>query len=296
MNLAGQFKSAARLAAESLDFWFNFRPLHHIKNRFPLKDKIGCEGYGYFDKYMVTMGSWAYLCYNMSDDTIPEIPCPALNGGYTYETSSHFHKVFLSAGGYFAEYDINADYHYDCSGLGRIHKAGAPSALCLTVPCPLSPSYTLGSANPAPLSISCGAKLNGNWYYASAENAAHSCVEKNASGDRASALFTCKVAENTTLRQIIALDGCGVTVTAKGADEIALELPVFYSDGDTKTEIRSDEHTVTVCYSGWKVQYKTDGTLNMEESLYGNRNGLYRRCTAEGKEHISVHIEISQES
>ena len=40
----------------------------------------------------------------------------------------------LKFGEYFAEYDTNADFHYDANGLGRIHRLGAPSAICLSVP------------------------------------------------------------------------------------------------------------------------------------------------------------------
>jgi len=58
-----------------------------------------------------------------------------------------FSQAFLRQGGYFAEYDTNAHSAYDASGLGRVYRSGAPSALCLFVPCPAHPAYRMGNAD-----------------------------------------------------------------------------------------------------------------------------------------------------
>jgi len=295
MRLAGQFKSAARYAVDSLDRWLEMKPVHHIKNRFPLDSRIGCEGYGYFNKYMVTMGSWACMAYRLANDSIPEIPCPAQTGGVFWQTGDSFHKVFLSAGGYFAQYDTAADPHYDSSGLGRIQKKDAPPAICLSVPFPTEPNYTVGMENPAPFAISAGAKTDGEWCFASDVKTEYAVRRKSASAERTEAEFSCRLTDGTEILHTCTVDETGVALTVSGAAVVGLELPVFVTDGDTETEIEAGPQSVTVHYQGWKTVYAADGILTDTGVLFGNRNGRYRRFTAEKEDALTVHIAIEKE-
>ena len=61
--------------------------------------------------------------------------------------------MFLRAGDYSAQFDYNADEHYDCDGLGRVQRRGAPSAICLSTPCAENPNYLTGRPNDGPLAI-----------------------------------------------------------------------------------------------------------------------------------------------
>ena len=51
MNTAGKFRATAARAVKNISFWLNKTPISHIRNRFPISSRYGCEGYGYFDKY-----------------------------------------------------------------------------------------------------------------------------------------------------------------------------------------------------------------------------------------------------
>ena len=52
-ELAGQFKAGVQKALDNIELWLSYHPISHVKNRFPLESKYGCEKYAYFDKYMI---------------------------------------------------------------------------------------------------------------------------------------------------------------------------------------------------------------------------------------------------
>ncbi len=296
-NLAGQFRCAARLAAQSLDFWLSRDPVGHIKNRFPAESRFGCEGYGYFEKYMVTMGSWAYLAYRFADDAIGEVPCPSVRNGYVFETSPTFHKVFLSAADYFAEFDTDADPHYDASGLGRIHRRGAPSVLALSVPFAEHPSYEIPDPNPGPLSVSVGTEKEGKRLFSSAPGTAYTRVPEDTaeSPERAETSFRIRLTDGTVLSEHASVGGDGILLTGKGEGKMLLEFPVFLTDGESETELRADAKRVSVSFRGWKAVYSSDGIISDTGETYANRNGLYRRMIAEGEGTVRLRIEIVPE-
>ena len=141
-KLAMTFKSAIARALDVTEAWLDKKPIRHIKNRFPTETKYGCEGYAYFDKYMITAASNLYAAYLLCDDSIPT-EVASDHESVAFQTSYHFHKLFLKSGGYALEFDTNADPHYDANGLGRVHREGAPSTICLSCPCPATPNYTV---------------------------------------------------------------------------------------------------------------------------------------------------------
>ncbi len=292
---AGQFRRAAHRAADSLTRWLAYPEVHHVKNRFPLSGKIGCEGYGYFEKYMVTMGSWAYLAYRLSDDTIEERPCPSETGGFVWKTSEHFHKVMLNAGGYFAEFDTNADPHYDGSGLGRIHKAGAPSALCLSVPFAESPLYGLPQKNPGPLAIAPGSCSDGEWAFGSAVGAVWEKVSSYADDGEAAATFRVVLTNGTAVSLNCLVNAGGVTLTVRGEGRVGLELPVFLTDGEEKTAICVNGGEVTASCAGFSSVCTSSAQLTDTGVDYVNRNGVYRRFTTEADGVLIVRVKIGKE-
>ncbi|MBR7097843.1 MAG: hypothetical protein IKC59_00375, partial [Clostridia bacterium] len=150
--LAATFKAASARALAVTEHWLSKNPIRHIKNRFPTETGYGCETYAYFDKYMITVASFLYTAYLVCDDSIayeptsdrePQIAIP----------SRHFHKLFLKSGGYGLEFDLDADPRHDANGLGRIHRAGAPSAICLSCPCPADPVYAVDLEKPFAFSM-----------------------------------------------------------------------------------------------------------------------------------------------
>jgi hypothetical protein len=66
LPLAGKFKAAAEQALKSAERWFSKTPITHVKNRFPIPSKFGCEEYAYFDKYMITAASFLYMASLLS--------------------------------------------------------------------------------------------------------------------------------------------------------------------------------------------------------------------------------------
>lgn len=288
-ELAGQFKAAARLAVESLDRWLTMEPVHHIKNRFPLDSRMGCEGYGYFDKYMVTMGSWAYLAYRMADDSIPEVPCPALTGGYVWETGPHFHKLFANCGGYFLEFEKSADPHYDSCGLGRIHRRGIPGELCLSVPFAKHPNYCIGKDNPRALSLCSSRVTDGTRQYGA--NAAYETKHTDASAER----VTVEMENGLGLTEMYEITENGVGITVTGAEEIGYEIPVFTYSGEEKTSVAvsDDGKTLTVTHHGRRCTWQTDGAFEDTGEDFRSRNGEYRNYRAVGNQTIRLTVTMA---
>lgn len=140
--LARRFKGAAQRALSALSHWLGETPIRHVKNRFPEESRYGCERYAYFDKYMITTASFLYAAFLLCDDTIVPEAEPEIRPA-VFRTSADFHKVFLRSAVYALELDLCADPHYDASGLGRVQREGAPSALCLSHPCTDTPKYTV---------------------------------------------------------------------------------------------------------------------------------------------------------
>ena len=190
METASAFKSAIARAVAVTEEWLAKEPISHIKNRFPVETMHGCESYGYFDKYMITTASNFHAAYLMCDDTVPagesadETPC-------VFETSEFFHKLFLKSGGYALEVDRDGDPKYDASGLGRVHRAGAPSPICLSLPCPSHPNYTLTLENPRELSLCPGVREGGEWRFATDGSVPYEVTDRGVDVRSAHAVTLC---------------------------------------------------------------------------------------------------------
>ena len=161
---AARFRSAAARAVAALEPWVENGRVFHVKNRFPKPETkgarnidqkwFGCENYAYFDKYMITMGSWAVL----ADEFAGGQPLPAVGDdplvSLDFSTTEHFHWRFVQSRNYTVQEDWNANASYDATGVGRIHRRGAPPSICLSAPCAEKPSYDIGvEKNPGPLAI-----------------------------------------------------------------------------------------------------------------------------------------------
>ena len=277
---AARFRSAAARAVADLRFWFSAKPVRHVKNRYPRSwsrgTGIGCEGYAYFDKYMVTMGSWAVLARRFVDET----PLPAVEEAATaaFETTPHFHCVFLRAGEYSAQFDYNADRHYDCDGLGRLQRRGAPPQICMSTPCTTSPSYRTETPNSDTLSF---------------VPVSESPLKPAGSGSDGSAAWA-----NWTLGDLhwrCRLTSAGLESTLEGPGSVAMSLPAFAFDGENETAISCDGKTLSVRYGGWVCIYETDGAISDTGKTCCNRNGRYRAFEARGEKSLAVKVSIRAE-
>ncbi len=290
---AGYFKYAAQKAVECLALWLERETITHIKNNYPTDSGYGCENYAYFDKYMITAGSWLYLAYAMCDDTIKEVEPPAKYRNFVAETSEHFHKVLLKFGDYYAEYDTNADYHYDATGLGRVHKKGVPSTLCLSTPIPKRSNYKLDIENQSSFSICCGIKKDNDYVYAHDGKTQYVLTGKTVTEEYVSVTFDCLREGIKQYEETFTLSEKGAQILAQGTGELAITFPAFLFDGETKTDIAVTENTLTVSYNGYNCTYTSDGKIVDINQLAANRNGHYKVYSVTGKDKIHLCIVLS---
>ena len=291
IRTAQRFRAAARRAVESLGYWSASKPLHHVKNRFPRDSRYGCEAYGYFDKYMVTMGSWAFLCYLFADESIPDADLPADSEATTFVTSPDFHMAFLKAGGYGVQFDAPADGHYDGSGIGRIQRRGAPPMLALSLPFAQKPSYGLDVTNKTPLAILPGWLRDDKWVYS--YGGRYTNLTVSAANDVAKMDVDVIRKVETYLRLSCGVSTDGVSITLSGDGDLALTLPAFEFDGDRHTSIRVTEKSIAVSLDGWTCRYETNGKIIDTGLVYGNRNGHYRRYEARGRGPLTVKVTLT---
>ncbi len=292
MKKAGMFKRAAHLAVESILPWLKENPVPHIKNYYPTDSMYGCECYAYYDKYMVTTASWAYLAYVMADDSIEETSCPCESENYICKTSEHFHKVFLKCGDYFVEIDTNADERYDGSGIGRIHKKGAPSAICLSVPFPPKNSnYGVDIDNPSPFALCGGIKTEKGSVNGYNSSVKYTLIGEEVTDSFVRATFRCE--ENgVEFTQTCTVSAEGVEVVVQGEGESLIHFPLLDTDGKNITEKNIDKKCATVTYNGFSCKYATDGIITDEDKIYANRNGHYKALSVSAQNSVTLKITI----
>ena len=292
--LASKFKSAVALAMENTSYWLNQTPISHVKNHYDIKTEYGCENYAYFDKYMITVASYLYAAYLICDDGIPcekeRIQMPEV-----YMPSEHFHKVFLKNGLYSLEFDTAADPHYDASGLGRVHRKGAPSEICLSMPCAAEPIYKTDIQKAPELSLCAGTYANGEWQFASGDAAEYKIENLTENGETAcvTVINKFKCGAETVTKYTLHSDSVEISVCGDG--KVAYMLPAFVFDGKNKTNIKFNERSLEISYLGRVCRYATDGKISDTGEISRNRNGHYRIFRAEGDGSLLLKITIEKE-
>lgn len=294
LNKAGMFKRAARLATENILYWLEKNPLSHIKNCYPTDSMYGCESYAYYDKYMVTTASSLCIACVLCEEEITEIVCPCENDDYTAVTSEHFHKVFLKYGDYFVQYDVNADEKYDASGLGRVHKRGAPSNICMSVPYPKSESaYKIDIQNLVPFAICGGIKVDNIFEYA-CEGGRYSLISRKKDSCSVSAKFEITTKSGVKIEEECRVSAEGVEITVKGYGDVAIQFPLFDFDGSNHSEKHSLKNGVAVTYCGYVCSYTTDGTIMDKGYEFANRNGHCNAYAAMNRNSVTLRIRIEE--
>ena len=288
-EMAGKMKAAALLAAEATLRYLDLKPISHTKNRYDIATRVGCENYGYFNKYMITVASNLYMGARFADDSILPTVAPAEQGGYVAATSERFHRIFLNCGGYFLQWDTNADPHYDGNGLGRVHKRGCPAALCLSVPFAHRPKYVLEKENPGAMSLCCYAMDETKLLTGAEPYARYTLVGSCADADRAEVVLDTQLSGNLTVRQTYRVSEAGVDISLSGGS--GFMVPVFEFDGASQTKITLSEGKITVEYQDAQCTYTFEGRLEPEFRHYCNRNGRYRVYKVAAQ---ALHIEMEE--
>ena len=290
---AARFKKAAQLAIDNLILWLKNDKIRHIKNYYDTNSKYGCESYAYFDKYMITTGSWLYLAYVFSDDEINDFDDIVKTENYICETSRYFHKVFSRFNDYFIEIETNADTHYDCSGLGRVHKKGAPSSICLSTPFTKTPDYCLDLENPTNYSVCGGVATQDEVIYGFDNNAEYKLVEKCITENFTYIKFECKKDNVFMFYQSFVVSDEGVEVLVEGNNELEITFPVFYFDGREYTQISVNENRVCVKYNNSVCEFSSEGLIKDNKKILANRNGHYKAFCVRGNDKVSLKIKIN---
>lgn len=253
----------------------------------------GCEGYAYFDKYMITAASNLYAAYLLCDDSIPT-EVASDHESVAFQTSYHFHKLFLKSGGYALEFDTNADPHHDANGLGRIHREGAPSTICLSCPCPAEPGYTVDIETPFAFSMCSAIREKDGWHLGTEESATYKVLRSETAKDCASATLLCKFSDDHVVKEHYTVNEGGVSITLEGDGEIGYTIPAFCFDGEVSPQITVGEHSLTVSYEGWVCRYTTNEKIEDLKKIAANRNGHYRAFHATAQNTLNVKIEITK--
>ncbi len=288
MAKAGEFKAAAYLAARSLLEQFDAYP-GHIKNSFDPDSKLGCEPYGYFLKYMISVASYAYNAYIYADDAIPATVCPAETGGYMRQTDDDFHKIIVNSCGYYLEFDINADFHYDANGLGRVHKKDVPSPLCLSVPFVREPSYKAETPNACDATICCYIDDGTSIRTGAEKGVRYTKIADEICDDGISLSLQCELTDGTVIDERYHVTADGIDMNILGAADAGILFPAFAFDGAEKTEITVGDRQLTVRYRGHICRYTFDGELCEMDTLF-NRNGFYKLFKMQGH-HLHIDME-----
>lgn len=289
VKLAGTYKMAVKKALDNIERYLSDESVHHVKNHFSIESKYGCEDYAYFDKYMITTASFLYAAYLLCDGNISVVQ-PEGNQTYTFSTSKHFHKTFLAAGGYFLEFDTDADQHYDVSGLGRIHKENAPSEICLSVPCTPTPNYTIDVEGAVALSLCPGAIREEKLIFATGNDSVYKLKSESAVSEQAKVAFQISLPDGFKLHTDYSVAKDGVTIELSGEGVLVHQLPAFYFDGKTTTQITAEKNQLDIRYKGWCCRYTTNGKIVDSGKIGCNRNGHYKAFYAKGSAQLSIKV------
>ncbi len=286
--LAGVFKRAANDAIENIRLWLKYEPIYHIKNRFPISTKQGCEDYAYFDKYMITCASFLYVAKLFCDTTIKPSK-KTKRKPFIWQTADAFHKLFACAGNYYLEVDFSGDPDYDSSGLGRIHKKDAPSFLCLSMPCAKAPQYHNEKKEDASL---CTGIMDGDTPVFATDESIEYTVAKTKKGfNSVSFALKCDFGKKQTLSNY-KVNKNGVFIVNQADGDVLYMLPAFYFDGESYSDITLNGNRLMVRFGDWECIYTSSAPITDSSRIASNRNGHYKIFYAKGTDCIKIKIEI----
>ncbi len=299
--VAGAFKRQARLSALATRRWIAAEPMRHIKNAFDPKSRFGEDGYGSVAKYGCLAASFFALAALLADDTILESPCPAEVGGYAFELSPAFHKVFMNVAGTSVQIDTAADLAYDATGVGRFCRRGVPLELGPGMPFTASPKYELpaGLISPAAAAVGVEWRTEAGWARlagATVQRADVTIANDNSSAAEADSAEADVPEQTVTIRYTL-VDAPTVTETyrlaagrlrvssrVEGGMPVRMTAPLLETDGQAAGELRALEGRVHVDYRGAElmVAFDDEARYGFGTELIANRHGVYRLLLVEG--------------
>jgi hypothetical protein len=288
-QLAGAFKRSARLAVLSTRRWLDQKPVRFIKNEFPPSTEHGRQKtYGFYSAYSLLIASQLGFASFLADPAIPECLAPADIGGYAVRLADSFHKIFATCRGYHLEIDTRADFNYDATGLGRLHKAGIPTETALSTPITATPAF-LTSVPAAPRNVAMGPGWRigdrTRWLASMSKEISEVRFEPlEESPDRVR--FRVIYRGDLGCREVVEdyrLDRDGVFMNCQvhGACEaVYIQVPLITTDGRHESRITKGADFFTVEYMGhtYKVRASAPDKVEarFEKFRAPNRNAIYR--------------------
>lgn len=293
LKLAGAFKRAAHLAVLAIGRWLDQNPPKHIKN-FYTDHRHGTEGYGYYDKYMATLGSFIVPAFIAADDEIKEQPCPAELGGYVIKTSDSFHKIFAKCSSYSIEIDTNADFLYDCTGLGAVHKTGVPTELALSHPMTETPNYYIDQRfKKMNLAIGPGVQKEGRVYWLADQHTANAKqkIDKE-TPDGVSFSVSYETEGGMRFLEKYNLTAQGVSIEASSNEDatMLMRVPVLVSNGKDFTTVTAEPGAIKVMLGSHRHVILSSFPYKIDDDLAANRNGEYKYATFTGDRTVRVQL------
>ena len=133
----------------------------------------------------------------------------------------------------------------------------------------------------------------GKWLSGAAREVVHQVRNHSAQGSRAQAEVICRWPGKREVKSSYRLSEDGLQIDLEGPGAIGLTLPAFQFDGTEKCVIENSGKVLTVKYRNWVCRYQTEnGTIRDSGRTGYNRNGHYKLFRAEGKDDLTVKIDI----
>ncbi len=306
MKLAGAFKRSARQAVLSTRRWLDQKPVRFIKNEFPPSTEHGRQKtYGFYSAYSLLIASQLGFASLLADPAIPECLAPAEIGGYAVRLADSFHKIFATCRGYHLEIDTRADFDYDATGLGRLHKAGVPTETALSTPITATPAFlTSVPAPPRNVALGPGWRTGGQtrWLAGMSKEISEVRFESlEESPDRVR--FRVNYRGDLGCREVVEdyrLDRDGVSINFQiqgDCESIYIQVPLIVTDGRHESRIIKGEDLFNVEYMGHTYRVRSSAPekveVRFEEFQAPNRNAIYRVGYFEAKGNaIACHLSL----
>ncbi len=284
-ELAGQLKQSAEIAFRSIEKYTRRSPIYFTKNMFPPETQHGRQkGYGFYGAYSLLIASQLGLAWTLADDSLNQYsqPCPAQTGPVFFLTDKGFNKLFATTSDYHLEIDLNPPNRaYDATGLGRLHRAGFPAEMALSMPIDREPGY-ITSIPPAPEHVVIGAGGDGKFLASIQGESLQSSVDVECrSGEEMRFSIQYSLDGKHFLTERYDMSPAGVKIEAHwpGASTMSYRIPLLKTNGRDETVITDAPEEFTVSLDTFRYRAKCltpSGRLTFEDFDAPNRNAIYR--------------------